>query len=100
MCSPSRGSCGTSRSMAIGATDNPLSSLLGYQLRRASAAAMDELSRELATLGLRVSEASVLMLVGANPRMRSSEVGRELGIQRANMTPLVSGLEQRGLLQR
>jgi DNA-binding MarR family transcriptional regulator len=79
---------------------NPLRSLAGYHLRRASAAAMDELSRELAGLDLRPTEASVLLLVGANPMIKPVEVGRELGIQRANMTPLVAALERRGLLAR
>jgi DNA-binding MarR family transcriptional regulator len=82
------------------AISNPLTPLFGYQLRRASAAAMDELARDLAKVGVRPTEGSVLMLIGANPGVRASDVGRELGIQRANMTPLVAGLERRGLLER
>jgi DNA-binding MarR family transcriptional regulator len=82
------------------AMSNPLTPLFGYQLRRASAAAMDELARDLAKVGIRPTEGSVLILIGANPGARASDVGRELGIQRANMTPLVAGLERRGLLKR
>jgi DNA-binding MarR family transcriptional regulator len=81
-------------------SSNPLAPLFGYQLRRASAAAMDELARDLAEVGVRPTEGSVLMLVGANPGVKASDVGRELGIQRANMTPLVAALERRGLLER
>lgn len=79
---------------------NPLERLLGYKLRRASSAVMADLARGLALLDLRPSEASVLLLIGANPGVTQSELGRVLGIKRANMAPLSAALERRGLILR
>jgi len=79
---------------------NPLETLVGYQMRRVSAAAMADLSRDLATVALTPTEASVLLLVAANPGIRPTELGRMLGIQRANMTPLTGKIEKQGLIRR
>lgn len=79
---------------------NPLESLHGYQLRRASNAIMADLARGLEPLGLRPTEASILLLIDANPGITQSEIGRLLGIKRANMVPLSAALERRGLIRR
>lgn len=80
--------------------ENPLEERLGYQLRRASNAMMTELAGRLETLNLRIVEASVLVLIKANPAITQTEIGRSLGIQRANMVPLIAGLMERGLVNR
>ncbi|HQT47553.1 MAG TPA: MarR family transcriptional regulator [Acidocella sp.] len=82
------------------AAGNPLEQLLGYQLRRASQAMMSDLGAELADLELRVTEMSVLMVIGENPDITQSEIGRVLAIQRTNMVPLTTQLERRGLVRR
>ncbi len=79
---------------------NPLEQLLGYQLRRASQAMMADLGAELAELELRVTEMSVLLVIDENPDITQSEIGRVLAIQRANMVPLTTQLERRGLIRR
>ena len=79
---------------------DPLDGHLGYQLRRASAVFMADLAESLASLRLRPTEASALMVIGANPEVTQSDVGRLLGIQRANMAPLIAGLDKRGLIER
>lgn len=79
---------------------NPLDDLLGYQIRRVSSALMADLARGLGELGLTPSEASVLLLIDANPGTTQSEVGRVLAIQRANMAPLIARLDTRGLVRR
>lgn len=79
---------------------DPLRDLPGYALRRASSAAMQKLARELTPLDLRPSEASVLMVIEANPNITQSEIGRMLEIAGANMAPLVSRLEKRALVAR
>lgn len=86
--------------MAVAALDNPLEDLLGYQLRRASAAAMGQLARDLQALDLTPMEASLLVLVAANRGITQSVLGRTLGIHRANMVPLVATLGRRGLVER
>jgi DNA-binding MarR family transcriptional regulator len=79
---------------------DPLDGLLGYQLRRASVVMMADLSSALEPLGLRPTEASVLLAIRANPRATLSGLCRLLGVQRANMTPMVAALAARGFVDR
>lgn len=79
---------------------DPLTRLVGYQLRRASAMLMGELGAALGEIGLRPAEATILLLIDANPGCSQSDVGRALGIARANMAPLVAGLMRQGLVDR
>jgi DNA-binding MarR family transcriptional regulator len=80
--------------------NDPLASLPGYVLRRASAAALSGLNRRLTPLGLRHVDASLLLILGSRPGTTQSEAGRMLDIQRANMVPIVSRLEGRDLIDR
>lgn len=82
----------------LSAMKDPLKSLPGYSLRRAANAMVAELSARLAAIDLRHTEASVLILVGANSDLTASALGRMLDIQRANMVPLLGRLEGAGLL--
>ena len=77
---------------------DPLPSLPGNALRRAANATAADLSARLAPLGLRQSEVSTLILIGENPGVTASALGRALDIQRANMDPLLKRLE--GLVAR
>jgi DNA-binding MarR family transcriptional regulator len=79
---------------------NPLNGHFGYQLRRASALMMGDLAKSLGRLGLRTAEASILILIGANPGITQGEAGQILGIQRANMVPLTAQLMAKGLIER
>ena len=80
--------------------DDPISSRLGYLLRRASAAMMADLGAAPAEIDLRPVEGTILILVGANPGCIQSDLGRMLGIKRANMVPLVSALATRGYIEK
>ena len=80
--------------------DDPLIRFPGYALRRAANATAAELSARLAALDLRQSDASLLMLVASNPGATSSALGRALGIERANMVPLLKRLDEAGLIER
>jgi DNA-binding MarR family transcriptional regulator len=79
---------------------DPLRNLPGYALRRASAAMMARFAERIAPLELRFTEATVLVLVRANPGIAQTTIGQLLDIQRANMTPIITRLEKRGLLDR
>ena len=79
---------------------DPLASLPGYALRRAANAMMAELGERLAGEGLRVSDATVLMLAGDGARPTASHIGKMLDIRRANMVPLLDRLEAAGLIAR
>lgn len=61
---------------------------------------MAELAARLEKLELRITEASVLLLIGGRSDLTSSELGKALDIQRANMVPLLNRLEAARLLQR
>ena len=74
--------------------------LLGYHLRRLSVLVMTDLTQALSPLDLRPAHASVLFVIAANPGITQSEVGKTLGILRANMAPLIGALLKRGLLER
>jgi DNA-binding MarR family transcriptional regulator len=82
------------------AVSDLLFSLPGYTLRRAANAMMAELAKRLAVLDLHISDASVLMLVGDHDDMTSSDIGRLLDIQRANMVPLLDRLGAAELIDR
>lgn len=77
-----------------------LISLPGYLLRRASAASLADLNGRLAQLAINHTDASLLLLLGDNPGATQSDVGKVLGIQRANMVPLIARNEARGWLLR
>lgn len=79
---------------------DPLAQLPGYALRRAANAMMTELSARLQEIGLRVSDASALLLIDGRTDVTSSAIGRILDIQRANMVPLLNRLEDAGLIRR
>lgn len=79
---------------------DPVSSRLGYLLRRASSAMMAGLGDALAEIGLRPVEGTILILVGANPGCIQSDLGRVLGIKRANMVPLITTLATKGYVEK
>lgn len=79
---------------------DPMKDLPGYALRRASASVMAKLAERLAPLGLRPSEASVLLVIDCNPGITQSQIGRLLDIARANMAPLTARLAARDLIVR
>jgi len=79
---------------------DPLPDFPGYSLRRAANATAAELAARLAELELRQSDASALILIGTNPGITASAIGRQLDIQRANMVPLLKRLEEAGLIAR
>jgi DNA-binding MarR family transcriptional regulator len=79
---------------------NPLDGLLGYQLRRASQAMLDDLAAALDTFSLRPTSVSVLLLVASNPGITQSRIGQILAIERANMVPMTAKLTKQGLIMR
>jgi len=77
-----------------------LADLPGYLLRRASASMLAEFTEKLSPLKLRPTDASTLVLIRENPNITPSALGQLLGIQRANMVPLVAHLEKIGWVER
>lgn len=79
---------------------DPFSELLGYHIRRLSQLVMGDLAERLEPFELRPTEASVLFVIAATPGATQSDIGRMLGVKRANMAPMVAALEARGLVNR
>ncbi|HEX8484861.1 MarR family winged helix-turn-helix transcriptional regulator [Sphingomonas sp.] len=82
--------------IALGVLDG----LMGYHMRRASAVFAGDFSRAVADTGMRQVLFGILSIIAANPGINQGNVGRALGIQRANMVALVNDLVDRGLVNR
>jgi DNA-binding MarR family transcriptional regulator len=72
---------------------------LGYLMKRTSSVVTAKLCSLLKDLNLRVAEATILREIEARPLTTSSEIGRVLNIKRANMTPIVTLLVERGFIE-
>lgn len=79
---------------------DPFQAMLGYQMRRTSVAVMSALASELDPLGLKPSEATLILLIGANPGCTQSEISRVLRAKAANLVPLINQLAVVGALDR
>lgn len=78
----------------------PLDELVGYHLRRASAAVGSDYFRSVEPGGMRQVLFGVLSVISANPGINQGNVGRALGIQRPNMVALVNELTSQGWVER
>ena len=79
---------------------NLLDGLVGYRLRRASGRMMADFATSMAPLALRPVLFAMLCTIRANPGIIQMGLGTELGIQRANLVPLVNELTARALIER
>ncbi|MDB5721427.1 MAG: MarR family transcriptional regulator [Alphaproteobacteria bacterium] len=77
-----------------------LDSLVGYRLRRASNRMLSDFSATMAPLALRPVLFAMLEVVRGNPGIIQMGLGTELGIQRANLVPLINELAARDLIER
>jgi DNA-binding MarR family transcriptional regulator len=80
--------------------DGALDAQIGYQLRRASAFALNDFAIEFSDTSLRPVTYGMLALIDENPGIRAAELCRILGMKSANMVPLLTELEERGLVER
>lgn len=61
---------------------------------------MSDLASRFADLDLRISDATVLLVIVSNPGARQSAICKVLDIARANIAPLIARLEERSLIVR
>lgn len=80
--------------------DRTLRHLTGYQLRRATSAAMPEVNKVLEEFGLRRSTYSSLVVVVANPGLNQGQLADALAIERPNLVQIVDQLERAKLVRR
>jgi len=77
-----------------------LDGLMGYHLRRASGVFYTDFSHFVGDMGIRQVLFGILAIVEANPGINQGNVGRALGIKRANMVSRVNELIDAGLITR
>jgi DNA-binding MarR family transcriptional regulator len=77
-----------------------LAGLLGYHLRRAEVAAMQNFGRHLGRANVSPGQLGVLLTVEANPGINQTRIGRALGIDRSTLVALIDRLESRGFVAR
>ena len=82
------------------APEDRLDAQIGYNLRRASALALNDFAVEMAGASLRPVTYGMLALIDERPGIRAAELCRLLGMKSANMAPLLAELEERGLVER
>jgi DNA-binding MarR family transcriptional regulator len=80
--------------------DEALDAQIGYNLRRASAFALNDFAVEMAEASLRPVTYGMLALIDEKPGIRAAELCRLLGMKSANMAPLLAELEEHGLVER
>lgn len=73
---------------------------IGYSVRRASVAVIDNFVRRMAAHDLRPVTFTLLMLADSNPGITSSQLCALLAIQSSNLVGLVKQLLDRGLITR
>ena len=79
---------------------NLLDTIVGYQLRRVSNAMMSDSAASMAPVGLRPVLFAMLCVIRSAPGIIQIALGSQLGIQRANLVPLVNELTARALIER
>ncbi len=77
-----------------------LPTLVGYQVRRAQLAVFADFTATLKPLHLTPGQFGVLVLIGANPGLKQTDIGSALGFDRSSFVALLDRLEARGLLVR
>ena len=77
-----------------------LQDLVGYHLRRASVFDLQGAVSALEPANTRPVPMSVLLSIIETPGISSVEICRALGMQRANIVPILAELEERGLFLR
>ncbi len=77
-----------------------LTTIVGYPLRRAQLAVFEDFNRRFVALKLSPAQYSALVIIGANPGRKQSEIAGALGIQRPNFVAMMDELERRGLAER
>lgn len=80
--------------------DAPISDLILFALRRATAKVAQDFQDMLGEDSIRPSAYAVLALLRQRPGIRQSQLSPLLGIRRTNLVPLLAELAARGLCER
>lgn len=77
-----------------------LEHLVGYALSRTSGSFLADFRRAMEGTSMRPATFAMLATIEENPGINQTSLGRALGIQRANLVPLVNELLERVLIER
>lgn len=77
-----------------------LRDLIGYHVRRAAGAFLNDFTSALSGTGMRQVLFGILAVIDRDPGVQQGEVGRRLGIKRANMVALINELVEAGWVER
>jgi DNA-binding MarR family transcriptional regulator len=80
--------------------DGTLRQFVGYNLKRAYMAILDDLHRVLGQHNLRLATFSALALVSDNPDIAQGELAQALSVERSSVVVIVDDLETRQLVTR
>lgn len=72
----------------------------GFHLRKAQEASFAAFKRLVGGIDIRVGHFATLMLIGENPGISQTALGRAVGRDKSSLTPILDDLVQRGLVVR
>jgi DNA-binding MarR family transcriptional regulator len=78
----------------------PLADFVGFHLRLAQEASFQAFARRVRDLDLRPGRFAALALIGWNPGISQTALGRASGRDKSSLTPALGDLERRGLIHR
>lgn len=81
-------------------SDDTLTNLVGYNIKRASNVIQNDLARSLKPLRLRMITFTALVLIVDNPGIRQSQLAAALSIERPNCVVIIDELELREIITR
>jgi DNA-binding MarR family transcriptional regulator len=95
----------TAKSSASGTASKPidlgpLGERIGYRLRRAHNAVLEQGNEVFGKVGLRPPQFGILLFLDHAPGHKQSDVGEALGFQRSNFVKMIDDLEDRDLARR
>jgi len=73
---------------------------VGFMLRLAMAAVLDDMARALKKFDLRPSQYACLLAVQGEPGLNQQSIGKILSVKHSNLVGIISELEERGLVDR
>jgi DNA-binding MarR family transcriptional regulator len=77
-----------------------LASFIGFHLRLAQEASFQAFARGVRQTNLRPGHLSILVLIGENPGISQTALGRAVGRDKSSLTPALNELKRRGLIGR
>ncbi len=73
---------------------------IGFHLRRAQEASFAAFRQRVGSIDIRAGHFAVIVLIGQNPGISQTALGRAVGRDKSSLTPVLETLESRGLVLR